>query len=80
MRTSFLPTRRLQPSPERFANGDSLMFRAPLARRLFGPIAAAALLVSASGAHAQTATASVDARFQPWLGCWRPLDTGLGLE
>ena len=56
------------------------MFRVPLARRLRVPITAAALLVSASGAHAQGVSAPVDARFQPWLGCWRPLDTGLGLE
>jgi hypothetical protein len=54
------------------------MTRARLARRLVGPATITALLFAAPSAQAQST--AVDPRFQPWLGCWRPLDTGIGLE
>jgi hypothetical protein len=54
------------------------MNRARLARRLLGPTTLVTMLFAASSLHAQAA--SVDPRFQPWLGCWRPLDAAIGLE
>lgn len=54
------------------------MSRARFARRLLGPTTIAALLVAAPAVQAQST--SVDPRFQPWLGCWRPIDSGIGLE
>lgn len=55
------------------------MSRARLVRRLLGPTAIASLIVGSGALHAQTTT-TVDARFQPWIGCWRPLESGVGLE
>lgn len=54
------------------------MSRARLARRLLGPATITTLLL-ALPVQAQTA-ATVDPRFTPWIGCWRPVDTGTGLE
>lgn len=63
----------------RMPNGVPLMTRTPLVRRLLTPAALAAALLTGSNAQAQTGE-TLDPRFQPWLGCWRPLDTGIGLE
>ena len=55
------------------------MSRARLARRLLGPTAVASLLMLSGTLPAQ-GTTSIDPRFQPWVGCWRPIDSGVGLE
>lgn len=42
-------------------------------------IVGALLALSATTAAAQS-QAATDARFQPWIGCWRTMDSGIGLE
>lgn len=58
------------------------MFSARTMRHLLGPTAIAAMVASAAtvGAQAAPASSEIDPRFQPWIGCWRPIDTGIGLE
>lgn len=42
-------------------------------------LAVALLTVLSSAAGAQS-DLRIDPRFQPWIGCWRTMDTGVGLE
>jgi hypothetical protein len=41
---------------------------------------AIALLLSSAGPAGAQSAARIDPRFQPWIGCWRTMDTGVGLE
>ncbi|WP_306520565.1 hypothetical protein [Gemmatimonas sp.] len=63
----------------RTVSGELSMSRARLVRRLVGPTAIASLVLAPALLPAQ-ATSAIDPRFQPWIGCWRPIDSGLGLE
>lgn len=57
------------------------MSRAHAVRRMVGPATALALLMSAPWASASAQGAiAIDPRFQPWIGCWRTMDGGVGLE
>lgn len=56
------------------------MSSARFARRLLGSSAIASLAFVPGALQAQVTSSAIDARFQPWVGCWRPIDTGIGLE
>ena len=59
------------------------MHASPVTHRVSAPLAIASLAVALSvlapRAGAQR-TAGIDPRFQPWIGCWRTMDAGIGLE
>jgi hypothetical protein len=48
---------------------------------MVGPVATMAmLLVLPTASAAAQSGAGIDPRFQPWIGCWRTMDGGVGLE
>ena len=64
-------------------HGETVMQTIPITIRPTSAVSITSLVLAlalmAPSAGAQTAT-SIDPRFQPWIGCWRTMDTGIGLE